>query len=105
MVVDVRHQQRAAVAGLLGDVIGGNYAGRAGLVFDQHGGVPYHRELPCGDARQNVGATARREADDDADRPARQVLRSQHGCGQCGHRSGCGIDKSSAMHDFVSILK
>ena len=75
VTVDVCHQQRAAVARLLGDVVGRQHAGHAGLVLDDDLLVPHLRELDRQHARQRIGAAAGREADDDADRAARPDLR------------------------------
>jgi hypothetical protein len=85
VAVDVRHQQRVAVARLLGHEVGRDDAGRARLVVDDDGDVPQHLQLLPQDARQHVGAPAGRKADDQLHRPAGQIgLRSSpRGRGQC----------------------
>ena len=45
VAVDVRHQQHRAVARLLGDVVGGEHAGDAGLVLDDHLLLPHLGQL------------------------------------------------------------
>jgi hypothetical protein len=89
MAVDVRHHQRRAVGRLLGGVVGGDHAGGAGPVLHDDLRLPHLAELLADHAGQDVGAAAGRKADHDANRPARQGLGLDHGCGhQCRRADG-----------------
>ena len=104
MAVDVRHDQGVAIAGLLGDKVRRNHAGRTAPVFDDHGGVPQHAQLLTHDTCQRVRAAAGRKPHHDADRPRGQGLRSEHGRGYAGRGGSRSADESSALHHEVSGL-
>ncbi len=104
MAVDVRHEQGVAVAGLLGHIVGCDHARGAGLVFNQHGNVPHHRELLPDHTRQRIRATAGRKADHDADRAAGQVLRPEPGGCDDGRASCGGGEDGSALHGLSPLV-
>ena len=62
------HQQRVAVGGALRDDVGADVAARAGPIVDQHLLREALGELLRDRARDDVGAAARRESDDEANR-------------------------------------
>ncbi|MNN52502.1 hypothetical protein D3C81_1672050 [compost metagenome] len=96
MAVDMRHQQRGAVRRLLGHIGGGDRAGRAGLVFHKHAGIPHDPELLPDHARQHVSAATGGKTHHDAHRP----LHVSGGARQAGHRQSGrrGQDELSALH-------
>ena len=75
LAVDVRHQQRVAVAGLLGHIVGGDGARRACLVLDDDLRLPQVTQLLADDPSQNVRAATGCEAHDDTDGSIGQRLR------------------------------
>ncbi len=83
MVAEVRHQQGAAICRLLGDVFGGDHAGRAGPVVDQHRNAPQRGQLLRNDARYHIGAASWRKTHHDPHRSAWQRL------GDGGPRRDC----------------
>ena len=103
VAVDVSHQQSVAIAGLLGNVVSRDHTSSTRFVVDDDGEVPHDRELLPHHARQCIGATTRREADHDTDRPVGQGLRLEHGCGDQSGTSDGATDKSSALHDLSPV--
>ena len=87
VAVDVRHDQRVAVARLVRHVVSSDHACGARPVLDQHRGFPHLAELLADDAREDVSAAARGKPDDDADRSARKALGPDHRCGQQRRRA------------------
>ena len=67
----VAHQQRVAVGSGTGDLLGGDVAAGAGPVLDDEGLVQDVLKPPADDARQHVARPARREGDQQRDRPVR----------------------------------
>ena len=100
MRVGVAHQQGVTVSRRLGDKVGGDGAGGAGAVLDQHRVAPDLGEALRNHPRDDVGAAAWREADQDANRFGRVslCLRSSAGgeqqccrnTGESGHASSGG---------------
>src|SRR5258706_3448557 len=103
MAVDVRHEQVAAVARLLRDVLGGQHAGHAGLALDDDLLAPDSGELLRDHARQRVGAAAGREADHDAHRAVGPLLREHVREAQRGGRRAGGLDERSTLHVVSSL--
>ena len=98
VAVDVRHQQRRAVARLLRLVFGGEHAGDAGPGLDDDLLVPHRRQLGGDDAGQRVGAAAGRKADDDPHRRVRPFLRQQARRGERGDGGAGGLEKGASLH-------
>ncbi len=63
---DIGDEQSVSVAGLLGDVVGADIAGRTRLVLDDHRLADELRQLGRHQAREDVGGAARRIGYDDA---------------------------------------
>jgi hypothetical protein len=78
---DVREVHEVAVGRALRRHVGGDVAARAGLVVDHHLLAEARAERALHHARDRVGAAARGEADDEADRAA-WILRERRGAGE-----------------------
>ncbi len=68
-------EQRIAVGVGLGDVVGADGAGGAGLVFDIDALAQRCRHLVGHQAADEIGRPSGRKRDHDADRPGRIILR------------------------------
>jgi hypothetical protein len=105
VAVDVRHQQRRAVARLLRGVLGGEHAGDAGLGLDDDLLVPHLRQLGGDDAGERIGAAAGGKADDDADRAVRPFLGEQARRGEGGDGGAAGLEEGASLHSFGSCQR
>jgi len=91
---DIGQQQSRAVRRRLGDGVGAEIAGCAGLVLDHHALADRGRQFWADQPRQNVRRSAGRERHDDAHRPL-EVL-GEGGAGQLAEQDGCGGGKGGA---------
>ncbi len=103
-------QHGVAVRVGLGDGIGADRGRAAALVLDHHLLAPDRRQLGGDDARDGVGAAARRKRHDEADEARRKGLRRRGACKRrCKCRGAGKLDETAAInrdraHSFTLML-